>query len=267
MPNNHPLKHLGFKRFEPSQKLADYIECYWFISSDQPNPISSKEYLHPDGGMGIILNYADVLQFDGLTQTAPCILNGTNTFSRELSLNGVLDAVGIRFKPAGANLLFSLPLNELKNETLSLANTGINNYNRLYHKVYHAKDLPSKVIIIEDWLCNSLQPVINTSNIAKESLLLITKQNGELSIDSVAKILGYNQRTIERIFNTQVGMTPKEYSQNLRIERARHFIENNNSKSLIEIAYDLNYYDQAHFIKQFKKNMRITPSNYLRKNN
>jgi len=58
-----------------------------------------------------------------LINTAPCILDGTNTLTRELGLKGVLDAVGIRFKAAGAHLLFSLPLNVLKNETVPIADT------------------------------------------------------------------------------------------------------------------------------------------------
>ena len=267
MPRNsdHSLIHLGFKRFEPSEKLSDFVECYWFINADIHNPIDSKEYLHPEGGIGIILNYADSLQFDGILHTAPCILDGTNTLTRELGLNGVLDAVGIRFKPAGANLLFSLPLNELKNETLSLADTALNNYPDLYYKLSRAKTFSFKVSIIEDWLCRSLQSKTNTSNIVTQSLQLIKNQNGLITIESIAKKLDYNQRRIERLFNSQVGMTPKEYSRNLRIKAARTTIKNNKTKSFTEIAYDLGYYDQAHFIKQFKNVMKITPREYFKK--
>ncbi|NOQ14067.1 MAG: helix-turn-helix domain-containing protein [Methyloprofundus sp.] len=267
MSNNrdNPLIHLGFKRFEPSKKLSGFVECYWFINTDIHSPIDTKEYLHPEGGMGIILNYAEPLQFDGIAQTAPCILDGTNTLTRELGLTGVLDAVGIRFKPAGAHLLFSLPLHELKNETLALADTPLKNYPDLYSRLSHAKTLLSKVSTIEDWLCKSLQPEANTSNIVNKSLQLIKNQNGLVTIDSVAKKLDYNQRRIERLFNSQVGMTAKEYSRNLRIKTARSYIKSNKYSSFAEMAYDLGYYDQAHFINQFKNVMGITPREYFRK--
>jgi len=258
------LIHLGFKRVEPSKKLSSFVECYWFINTDIDNPISTKEYLHPEGGIGIIFNYSDPLQFDGINQTAPCILDGTNTLTRELGLKGVLDAVGIRFKAAGAHLLFSLPLNALKNETVPLADTSLKNYSTLYSKLAYAKTTSEKVSTIESWLYKSLLSDVNTSNIVKQSLQLIKNQQGLVTIESVAKNLDINQRRIERLFNSQVGMTPKEYSRNLRIKAARSYIKSN-TLSFTEIAYDLGYYDQAHFINQFNKVTGITPREYLKK--
>ncbi len=267
MSNNkgNPLIHLGFKRFEPSKKLSAFVECYWFINTDIDSPINTKEYLQPEGGVGIILNYADPLLFDGIPQSSPCTLDGTNTLTRELGLCGVLDAVGIRFKTAGAHLFFSLPLNELKNKTLSLADIPLKNYPGLYSRLSHAKTFPAKVSTIENWLCKSLLSDSNTSNIVKQSLQLIKNHNGVVTIESVAKALDLNQRRIERLFNSQVGMTPKEYSRNLRIKVARSYIKSNKHGSFSEIAYDLGYYDQAHFINQFKKVTGITPQEYLRK--
>lgn len=258
------LIHLGFKRIDPSKKLSPFVECYWFINTDIDKPISTKEYLHPEGGMGIIFNYADPLQFDGINQTAPCILDGTNTLTKELGLKGVLDAVGIRFKATGAHLLFSLPLNTLKNETVPLADTPLKNYSALYSKLACAKTTSEKVATIENWLYKSLLSDVNISNIVKQSLQLIKSQKGLVNIELVAKNLDVNQRRIERLFNSQVGMTPKEYSRNLRIKAARSYIKSNKF-SFTEIAYDLGYYDQAHFINQFKKVTGITPREYLKK--
>ena len=260
----NPLIHLGFKRLEPSEKLSPFVESYWFINTDIDHPINTKEYLHPEGGVGIILNYADPLQLDGINQTVPCILDGTNTLTRELGLKGVLDAVGIRFKAAGAHLIFSLPLNELKNETLPLADTPLRNYPVLYSKLAQAKSISEKVSTIESWLYKSLLPDSKPSNLVKQSLQLIKSQNGLVNIESVAKSLDVNLRRIERLFNSQVGMTPKEYSRNLRIKAARSYIKSN-KLSFTEIAYDLGYYDQAHFINQFKKVTGITPREYLEK--
>ena len=262
MPNNkdNSLSHLGFQRFEPSAKLSAIIECYWFINSD--HPINSNEFLHPDGGMGIILNYGDAFQFDDILNNDLCILDGSNTLSKKLSLKGSLNAIGIRFKPAGANLLFSLPLNELKNETISLSDTTLKKPSELYYNLIEAQTFHSKVLVIENWLCHSLHSEKNISNVVLASLMLIKAHKGLLPIKSVASQLDYNQRRIERLFNAQVGMTPKEYSRILRIEQARAYIKNNKDSSFATIAYDLGYYDQAHFINQFKNVEGITPREY-----
>ncbi len=265
MPNNkdNSLSHLGFQRFEPSVKLSAIVECYWFINSD--HPINSNEFLHPDGGMGIILNYGDAFQFDDILNNDLYILDGSNTLSKKLSLKGTLNAIGIRFKPAGANLLLSLPLNELKNETISLSDTNLKNPSELYYNLIEAQTFHLKVSVIEDWLCRSLHAKKNISNVVSASLMLIKAHKGLLPIKSVASQLDYNQRRIERLFNSQVGMTPKEYSRILRIEQARAYIKKNKGGSFATIAYDLGFYDQAHFINQFKNVEGITPREYSMK--
>lgn len=262
MPNNkdNPLSHLGFQRFEPSINLSTIVECYWFINSD--NLVTSDERLHPSGGMGIILNYGDALQFDGVLNNESCILDGTNTLSRKLRLKGAVNAVGIRFKPAGAHLLFSLPLNEIKNETISLAHAMFKTPAEFYDKLIEAQTFHLKIAIIENWLCHSLRMNKNISNIVLESMRLIKNHKGLLPIKSVASQLDYNPRRIERQFNSQVGMTLKEYSHILRIEQARVYIKNNNNDSYAAIAHDLGYYDQSHFVNQFKKVEGVTPREY-----
>lgn len=257
------LSYLGFQRFKPSERLSAFVDCYWFIDSD--DRIHSKEYMHPDGGTGIILNYGDTLRFDETPHADTCILDGAITFSRELFLQGKIKAVGIRFKPAGAYLFFSLPLKEIKNETITLADSKLKNHNELFGRLSNAKTFSAKISIIENWLLNAIRSEKNISTTVTESLAFIQAQQGLLSIQSIADKLGYSQRRIERLFNTQVGMTPKEYARTLRIAQARLYIKHPKPKSFADISYDLGFYDQAHFINQFKKVVGITPQGYYLK--
>jgi AraC-like DNA-binding protein len=257
------LSHLGFQRFTPSIKLARFVDCYWFINTPVSTSINYREYLHPNGGVGIILNYGDPLQFDKTLHTDSCILDGTNTVTRELGLTGIIKTVGIRFKTAGACLFFLQPLSELKNETVSLADTQLKDYPYLYHELDRAKTYGAKVSIIEHWLYRCIQSEKRVSDVVTASITLINKNRGLLPIRTIAATLDYNQRKIERLFRAQVGMSPKEYSCTLRIEKARSYINRSQQMSFSEIAYQLGFYDQAHFINQFKRVVGITPREYL----
>jgi AraC-like DNA-binding protein len=259
---DNSLSHLGFQSFLPSENLSSVIDSYWFIDNDN---IVSTEHLHPDGGIGIILNYGDALEFDGHLNRDTCILDGTNTVAKRVKFKGMLKAIGIRFKPAGANLFFSSPLSEIKNESICLSDATFMKYSDLYSRLGKSKTLYEKVSVIEEWLCRSAQSEKRISNAVDKSLMLIRRHNGLLPIQSVAEQIGYHQRKIERLFNSQVGMTPKEYSQNLRIEQARKKIKSGVDCSFAMIADELGYFDQAHFIKQFKKIEGITPREYLLK--
>ena len=259
------LPHLGFKRFAPSTRLSNLIECYWFINTtSEVTPIHPKEYLHPEGGFGIILNYADALEFDGTPQQSPCVLDGTNTQSRELGFSGSLDAIGIRFKAAGGHLLLPVPLNELKNGVAPLSELPLRKYNQLYARLAKSQSYSNKIETIENWLYNNLQARTTISEVVARSLHLIRLGRGQAAIESVAAKLACSQRTVERQFVQQVGMTPKEFSRNLRIKAARSYIKSADH-SFSEVAQKLGFHDQAHFIHQFRAVTGITPGEYLRK--
>ena len=153
------LSYLGFIQVQPSVKLAEVIECYWFLKTDVSTSIDSWEYLHPNGGMGIVLNFADPISFGDHRYTDTCIFNGTNTFTKEVGLYGVLETVGIRFKPTGASFFLPLPLSELKDQAVSLSELNIKNYSGLYCKIYKANTITQKVLIIEKWLCKFFDPI------------------------------------------------------------------------------------------------------------
>ena len=263
--NTKSLSYFGFRYIKPSIKLKEFIDCYWFINTSNNQVVNSTEYLPPDGGMGIILNYGDPLHYDTTPVFETCILDGTNTITRELQLGETLNAIGIRFKITGASLFLTEPLNDLKNETLLLRDAGIKNTTQLYYKLGTTKTDQAKVTVIENWLLRAIKTNKSVSHIVTTSIKLI-RQHGELlSVKSIADKLGYSQRTIERLFKLQVGMSPKEYSRVLKIEYARSYIKYKKEMFFTDIAYQLNYYDQAHFINQFKSVVGITPGKYSQK--
>lgn len=257
------LSYLGFIQVQPSAKLAEVIECYWFLKTDTSANIDSREYLHPNGGMGIVLNFADPILFGDCRSTDTCIFNGTSTITKELGLYGVLETVGIRFKPAGASLFLPLPLNELKEHAVSLSELNIKNHPKLYSQVYKADTITKKVLIIEQWLWKFFDPKNHIPHVVDGALAYLEKHNGMKKISSLTQYLDIDKRKLERLFQHHVGLSPKEYSRNIRIAKARDYIKQSDNNSLTDIAYDLGYYDQPHFINQFKKVEGISPREYL----
>jgi AraC-like DNA-binding protein len=87
------------------------------------------------------------------------------------------------------------------------------------------------------------------------------KQNqGLKSIDDVAYKIGVSRRHLERKFINSVGISPKLYSRIIRFHYANKMLNTINVDSLISIALDSGYYDQAHFCRDYKKFSGTTPS-------
>lgn len=92
---------------------------------------------------------------------------------------------------------------------------------------------------------------------------IIHKGKGNINIAKIAEEVGYNQRYLDRVFKEAVGVSMKKYAEIIRIQKAIYYLQNSLT---YEIYERLGYYDQAHFIKNFKKNTSLTPSRFERAN-
>jgi transcriptional regulator GlxA family with amidase domain len=78
----------------------------------------------------------------------------------------------------------------------------------------------------------------------------------------VADRLYISQRQLERLYKIHVGISPKKYARLLRVEQARIAIKNAPTLSAAEIGNATGFYDQAHFIREFKSIIGMTPNDY-----
>jgi len=255
------LMHLGFHRAKPCKALHNFIDSYWFIDAFQPANSICNEYLHPDGGFGIIFNFGNTLSFDNKTNKEMCFFDGTNTKTRLLGLSGHINAIGIRFKPSAAHAFLPVSLRDLKNETISLADAGLKNLSNLHNVLATYTSLKNKTQALDKAMFNCFDINSKPTAVDLQALRIIKNNRGLLPVEKVVQQLGMSQRKLERLFSLQVGMTPAEYSKTIRIKHARDSLKQL-TMSYQDIQFNLEYFDQSHFIKQFKSVVGITPGQY-----
>lgn len=86
--------------------------------------------------------------------------------------------------------------------------------------------------------------------------------NGHLSIDELSKQTNINRRQLERKFSSTIGLSPKQLSKTIRLQATLKILLNKNFTSLTALAYQHEYYDLAHFIKDFKEQTGLTPKEF-----
>ncbi len=91
--------------------------------------------------------------------------------------------------------------------------------------------------------------------------MLLTK--GSTAINTMLKNDLSKRRQLERKFTKKVGISPKQLGKVVRLQTALKMLLNRQSENLTKIAYDSEYYDQAHFIKDFKEFTGTTPKEFL----
>jgi AraC-like DNA-binding protein len=74
----------------------------------------------------------------------------------------------------------------------------------------------------------------------------------------MAQHSGLSERYIQKLYLSNIGISPSAFTSVIRFNKSLHLVLNT-SEPLTTIAYDCGYYDQAHFIKEFKKFTGITP--------
>ncbi|QSX30741.1 AraC family transcriptional regulator [Shewanella cyperi] len=263
------LPHLGFQRFQPCPRLRPFISCYWSIFKPAgPAPLVT-EFMHPEGGSGVFFNFADPLTFDGGQYLSHCLVNGPTKHSTKLELAGNVDALGIRFWPGAGRAFFRCPLSDMLGQLLtprdlSLAILG----DDLVEKLAALPTTAERIALLEASLLQYLAASglgESTEPRIQHAVNWIDKHRGQADIHSLMAELDVSQRQLERLFQQNLGLSPKYYSILQRTSFARDLLRHDTDQSLTDIGYHAGFYDQAHFIREFKQVIGITPGQYRSK--
>jgi len=119
-----------------------------------------------------------------------------------------------------------------------------------------------KISIINNFITNIIYTK-KTNPTLEKIIYYIYHSKGTIHIKDLAESLNISQRQIERILKNYIGTSPKRLSEFIQFKTSIDLLQKYNL-SLVEIAGASGYFDQAHFIKNFKKFTGITPEYFLK---
>ncbi len=250
----------------PSVKLQPYVLNYWLIKRKILLDTIQHEYVHPNGGMGLIFNLGDPLYFDNNLVRDKYFMDGTHTTSSLLGLTGDIFAIGIRFLPGGAFPFFSSPLKDINNLTINIDELETKNSDYIYEQLHLAQSMNEVVAILEKWLLSNYDSTNLISSHVLNTVKSIQLSEGRTTLKDIVSHLDIGQRQLERLFKDQIGMTPKKMTRIIQIERARKILRSTNNTTIEQKTHLDGFYDQAHFIKEFQSIIGKTPGAYLTRN-
>lgn len=256
------LADVGFERVAPSPALRPFVQWYWQIKSRGRVLTPRHEFMHADGSVGLVFNWGDPLQLNCGRFPQAISLDTISEKSKQLNLQGNVAAFGVLFQPGGAFPVLGVPMPELVSIEAVLAQTSFRDLPQLYEQLAERGTLREKIALVEGWLERQLGRARPQSPIIIPSLAAINRANGQLVIPQLAEVVALGQRQLERLYQEQVGLSPKKMAQLRRVRQARAALKQG-GHSLTDIAYQCGFYDQAHFIREFKASTGLTPTAYL----
>ena len=246
----------------PFDHFPEYVEGINVYTFKSKEPV----FFLPEGRFELILqlkhtiHYKSCLTSDWLVRPASFI-GGLHTSSyyvkpaeRDVSI------IGIKFFPAGAKHFIQSDLNAFKDNLSSLKQHFTKESLGYIEEINSTTPQDKLLLLIFQFLQTNYRPVLRSP--IDKALKLMEASKGFSNISELARACNFSDSQFRKRFNQEVGLSPKTYTKILRVKNAHSILRRRNTLNFTQIAYELGYCDQAHFIKDFKSLAHITPGKY-----
>lgn len=196
-----------------------------------------------------------------VTYYTPMITSPTSLFFKE---NVLIKGFVIMFKSAGFSDLFHMNVAELTNQLpdfllFSKASAG----SRFLDQLAETSDFKDQIAVLDRFFLNKVSCHYKDASQVGEACRRLIVSNGLICIKDLAYHTNMSVKTLERHFTEKVGVPPKVFARFKRLHHALCLMNRQHVPSWASIAYECGYYDQNHFIKEFKSFSQQLPSAYM----
>lgn len=253
-----------YREMPPHPKLARFVKLIWVLQADDPDRLA-KERIVPDGIVEAVIHFADpflTLYGDGSVERQPTsfLISQTRRFI-DLQPTGKSGFVAVYFYPWGAHHFFDLPVREFADQTIPASEVWGRSARELEDRISLAGDNEQRVEIVQSFLLRRLDRHYKQE--VDRLVRFVWQRRGRVAIKPMARELGVSERRLERLFNSSIGAAPKRFARITRFLESCRMLRCNGFESLTEVAYQRGYYDQSHFIKEFRDFSGVTPGAFV----
>lgn len=205
----------------------------------------------PDGCIDIV--------FDCDSESPIGQVCGTRLAAGEVSFNPGHKYFGIRFAPGVLPDFLTISAQDLIEHELNL-NDVTTGAEYLLEQVINSENFSQKVDALSQFLKKKHRR--KTSELTNQVITKICQHKGNIQVQDLERFSGYSTRTLQRTFKNDVGLTLKGFSRAIRCQSAVYDINHSDVLAFSDLAFDLGFSDQSHFLREFKKLVNVTPLEY-----
>jgi len=237
----------------PEAALRPFVQDFWILKVERTTTPVLPVRTFVDDSSGIVIEFS-------LNKNEPkvrrAMFYGQTTSPTQNTDNMPFAAFGVRFHPSAIKELWGIDAHELTNQRIS---------------VVELADFPSIdmistkgsfvdiVRVFSDYLTSKAATVKHQNDLLRHCIRNIKDHVGNITVKALCSKYNISERQLERKFLQIIGVTPRHYIKTCRFQDALAQVMRNPNKSLTEIAHQLGYFDQAHFIKQVKELSGLSP--------
>jgi AraC-like DNA-binding protein len=249
---------MRFQLFTPCESLKKFVRHFVISEAEEaqcypvlPDTALVMGFQYRGGLTHIRDDIAKPLAKAGITG----LLDGCRLFRNQMGTGTIL----VVFRETGLAAFVRQPVHELFDQSLALdqlfprqaiADTE--------ERLAEAIDDTGRLRVVEDFLLAHLSP-LKADPLVEAALSHIHHSSGNIRIGDLARALHSSQSPLEKRFRSKVGATPKKFAGIVRMKTMIVALQQRRDRHYLDA-----YYDQAHFIKDFKRFTSMTPEEWLR---
>lgn len=262
------MRGVEFLHHIPAPPLSDFVKVLWLYEG-APRP-HTKERILPDGSMELVINLRedqvrvyDRDDFNRCETRRGAVIVGPHSHFFVIDTAEQMSVAGVHFKPGGAFPFFGLPAGELQDEHVSLDTLWGSAAADLREQLLAAPTPAAKFRTLERALLRQARLALERHPAVAFALRQFSGIPRARSVSEVSEQIGLSARRFIRVFSDEVGLTPKLYCRVRRFQKVLRRVGLGKEVDWAGVALDCGYFDQAHFIHDFRAFSGINPTTYL----
>jgi len=251
----------------PAFPLNQFIDIFIYFEGVQH--AHAVDRFLPNGDTEILIDFHDTPQYvydnNTLKEIQACHhvwASGLRTEPITIPSGNGSAMMVIAFKKGKAAAFFAFPMDEIADCVVDADLVWGGDFGYLRERLLATKDISLRFAMVERFLVKKFQAQLALNPCVDFAIREMTNQPDRISIARMNARIGYSQKHFTEMFRKQVGVTPKAYLKIMRFQKAVRCIDAADSIDWGRISQDCGFYDQAHFINDFKHFSGFTPVKY-----
>jgi AraC-like DNA-binding protein len=256
-----------FQAHIPVSPLDQFIEL--LIYFERVEHAHTVDRFLPNGDTEILIDFHDTPQYvydnHSLKEIQACHhvwASGVRTEPITIPSGNGAAMMVISFKKGMAAPFFPFPMEEIRDSVVDADLVWGSEFGDLRERLLETKDIARRFQLVEDFLMRSFGSRLALNPCVSFAVSEMANNPDRVSIARMNARIGYSQKHFTDIFRRQIGVTPKAYLKIMRFQKAVRTIDAAAEIDWPAVANECGFYDQAHFINDFKHFSGFTPEQY-----
>lgn len=237
-------------RIGPRPDLAGHVQHFWIVTWDRQGaePVLRETLPHPNVHL--------------IVEDGAATIYGIHSGRFAVTLGNRGAVFGVKFRPGGFRPLLGRSVSTLRNGQLPAAQLLGTEVTEFARRIWEYPDDLALVEAAEALLVERLPPMTEPGLLAGQITDAIADDRSLTTVDGVVARWKIGKRRLQRLFNEHVGIGPKWVINRYRLHSALAEIDGGRTIDWTRLALELGYFDQAHFIRDFKALVGCAPGDY-----